>query len=995
MASNSTISISFRIDEAGGFKKLTVDAEGLRRVMQSTVSTTTELEKEMQDFSSLCMCIDSVNTSLQKVQNVLTGLSDAYAAQVEAETQLAVNMRNTMGAREADIQSIKDLCSAQQQLGVIGDEVQLSGAQELATYLTRKESLEKLIPVMNDMLAQQYGLNATQENAAQIATMLGKVMDGQTGALSRYGYSFDEAQEKILKFGTESERAAVLCDVVTSSVGGMNAELAKTDVGKLKQQANEFGDWMERIGGLVQGVLPDITRATQLVSGLAQVLKIGRAAYVGASAAVKKFNLTQTVMRRLMIMGTGSIKKGTAAMTVYSTAAKGSAAASVALKIALRGLLISTGIGVALTALGLIIDKLSKTEDDATDSTNRLLDAEARAKRDAEQMEQLRQHEVSTLESTRSALQLNITKLKEFNGTKAEEEKLVGEMNDTYGDTMRYFSSVSDWYKALIENSEDYCRQMVLEARARRLADQIAAKEQENYDILYDEYGNKRHYDPTRQTEQVEVDPWYPGKPDGKSGGGLFGVNPYTVISQGMAPSFEAQKVYKTVEIEGTSKLDKAQAAYDSNNKAIANFKKQMTDAVAEANSITFKVTGSRTRPTTAPSGGASDKTEQTRLQEISKEREELKKRWHSATESERGEIESKIEELNVEEAKLRDIEARLDSLGKKEKPKEKSAVELKVEKRGNDIGIADELDTLSDVNEALDLYREKQSHAKDAEIADTQRVIDKLLERERVLRRGIDIVDLEREVSEITALSPIEQEIRLKLMGEEKIKATIAAIRSMLDDDKNPVGDSLKASLEKLLPIYQGFLDKQKEQKDTSAEVAQGLSGTGEIMGSLGEAIGGTAGEWLKYGQSILSAVATAIPAILAITTAKEAQGQAEAKEAAAGAASSVASIPVVGAIMAVAAVASVVAALASIPKFAKGGIISGPTIGLMGEYAGASHNPEVVAPLDRLRSLINPPATAAVGGEFRVSGRDLVCVLANETRVSSRSGRKSNIRL
>lgn len=37
MASNSTISISFRIDEAGGFMKLTVDAEGLRRVMQSTL----------------------------------------------------------------------------------------------------------------------------------------------------------------------------------------------------------------------------------------------------------------------------------------------------------------------------------------------------------------------------------------------------------------------------------------------------------------------------------------------------------------------------------------------------------------------------------------------------------------------------------------------------------------------------------------------------------------------------------------------------------------------------------------------------------------------------------------------------------------------------------------------------------------------------------------------------------------------------------------------
>ena len=211
MASNSTISISFKIaDGADGLKKLTVDAEALRKVMEETLGVSTELEKKVINFAALCTCIDSVSNMLNNLQSTLRGLSDDYATQIEAETKLATVMRNTMGAREEDIQSIKDLCSAQQELGVIGDEVQLAGAQELATYLTKKQSLEQLIPVMNDMLAQQYGLNATQENAANIATMLGKVMDGQTGALSRYGYSFDEVQEKILKFGTESERAAVL-----------------------------------------------------------------------------------------------------------------------------------------------------------------------------------------------------------------------------------------------------------------------------------------------------------------------------------------------------------------------------------------------------------------------------------------------------------------------------------------------------------------------------------------------------------------------------------------------------------------------------------------------------------------------------------------------------------------------------------------------------------------------------------------------------------------
>lgn len=60
------------------------------------------------------------------------------------------------------------------------------------------------------MIAQQYGLESSAEGATQIATMLGKVMNGQTEALSRYGYKFDEVQKEILQFGTESERAAVL-----------------------------------------------------------------------------------------------------------------------------------------------------------------------------------------------------------------------------------------------------------------------------------------------------------------------------------------------------------------------------------------------------------------------------------------------------------------------------------------------------------------------------------------------------------------------------------------------------------------------------------------------------------------------------------------------------------------------------------------------------------------------------------------------------------------
>lgn len=196
----------------------------------------------------------------------------AYAEAAEADAKLAQVMRNTMGASEGEIASIRELASAQQALGVVGDDVQLAGAQELATYLELSSSLEKLVPVMNDMLAQQYGLNATQENAVNIATMLGKVMNGQTGALSRYGYSFTKAQAEVLKFGTEEQRAATLAQVVEESVGGMNAALANTPSGRLQQLNNTLGDIKENFGQAVTSVLTAFLPALNTVaSGLAAV----------------------------------------------------------------------------------------------------------------------------------------------------------------------------------------------------------------------------------------------------------------------------------------------------------------------------------------------------------------------------------------------------------------------------------------------------------------------------------------------------------------------------------------------------------------------------------------------------------------------------------------------------------------------------------------------------------------------------------------------------
>lgn len=271
---SSEVTFKIKIEGSSEVKNVTVDAVELSKAFTAVQTEVKNLNSQMVSLASTINVLESVSNMIGDMRKALTSLSDAYSQQEVAEARLAQAMRNTMGASDEEIQSIKDLAAEQQKIGVVGDEVQLAAAQELATYLELSDSLKTIIPVMNDMIAQQLGLGASAEGATQIATMLGKVMNGQTEALSRYGYKFDEAQKQILQFGTESERAAVLAQVVSEVVGGMNAELANTNSGQIQQLVNSLGDAKEKAGNFLSSISPMITGLSELANTGLGILKI-------------------------------------------------------------------------------------------------------------------------------------------------------------------------------------------------------------------------------------------------------------------------------------------------------------------------------------------------------------------------------------------------------------------------------------------------------------------------------------------------------------------------------------------------------------------------------------------------------------------------------------------------------------------------------------------------------------------------------------------------
>lgn len=523
------VSFTIKLDDRGTFKKVTMDAEQLGRAVRSVQDESEKAKRSVLTWAETSQAIDVLQSSIGELQGVISDLTSAYQVQLVAETQIETIMRQRMAATDEQIQSIKNLCSAQQELGVIGDEVQLSGAQQMATFLQNKRSLDVLIPAMNNLVAQQNGLNATNQDAVSIGNMMGKAMQGQVEVLQRVGITFDESQKKVLQYGTESERAAMLAKVITQNVGNMNAELAKTDAGKQKQLENTLGDIKEQMGALVQGIAPYVTMASQITITITGVVKLTTALY----AAIKAFSTLTVVTEatsRAKVGMTAVVRVLTATIHGEAVGATTAAVATRALGVAVKSLLISTGVGIAIVALTEAINYLMNSSDDAAKSVDNLSEAEQRAKIAHQQTAQ-------QMASVRSEMTQNIATLKNFKGSKEQEKAMVQQMNTKYGEAMGYYSTVSQWYQALTANSKAYCNQMINEITIRNLANQTADLQQQRYDYTHDKNGRTKKFGTENQKEMVKAN-------KGDLGAFLLGGVWYKYVAKaGTSQKAEADKV--------------------------------------------------------------------------------------------------------------------------------------------------------------------------------------------------------------------------------------------------------------------------------------------------------------------------------------------------------------------------------------------------------------------------------------------------------------------
>lgn len=866
--SNKTVELKIKVDDDGTFKKVSVDAGDLNEAIKGISESALTLDQKMININQMSQAFDSVQQSISQLQGVMQGFVQAYADSEAASTRLSVAMKNTMSATQSEIDSVLELTAAQQKLGVIDDDIQTAGAQELATYLSKSDSLKALIPVMNDMVAQQYSYNATEEAAVTIASMMGKVLDGQTGALSRYGYSFTEAQENVLKFGTEQERVAMLSEVVEQYVGGQNAALRDTPVGEIQSLSMRMGDLKENIGGMLAPTMNVVTKIASLTIAFAGISR-GVVAIQAAIVALKGFGTSAALASaKTVLLGIHS-KVTAAAQTILSAATKGAAVSTTALSLAVTGLYAAMTMGIALVIEGLVMlfQKLRAKQDAAAEGFESL-------KRASDEMS-------STYGSARSEIDTNIASLKKLIDAGSDTTKMINHLNESYGEAFGYYNTAAEWYNVLMTKSEAYCRRLGYEAKAKTLSAEIGAK------IV--------------ALDQKKED---------------LSKLPPTVTSS-MPMGFSG-----SVDIEITNpKIDKIKEEIKNAENEIKAMQDELLKSTSEASKAADEMSGGSNAAATSVN-------------------------WQKQSYTDLGKT-------------IQEHRTKLESL----------------------IGV-------------------------DAVAAAAERkLLDLMIERQKLLANQYGL----NSGSGSNNHTPTPKHGKAKLLTELNV---IPAPAQVTDDYENlEISDTFAAHNKALLDnMTQSMLNYYHSiDQPTFAGAYAGMKALGNSIRDISSAIQDSDNAWDMLTNTIdgflnlissIEAIVKMIEAVTAasqtfaavktaesakVTAANAVESTSNTAVAATGAAASMASIPWVGPALAIAAVAAVIASLASLPKFANGGLVYGPTVGLMGEYGGASSNPEVIAPLSKLQGMLGNAGNGEV--RFRIEGRELVGILNKQSNINSRT--------
>ena len=380
MASNNIrMRVLLNVEGKNTVVEVSSSVKELQGALMAAKSKADRFKESMNTLSNISTLGRNAMDAIQGLGAAMQPFIDKANNAVVVQTKLKTVMEQRMKATQGDVASINKLVSAQTSLGIVGGTVQRAGLQQVATFASHKETLETLLPAMNNLIAQQKGLNATSEDAVTIANMMGKALMGNAGAMTRVGITLTDAQKEMIRTGTEGQRAAAIAQAINENVGQMNRRLAETDAGKVKQMANEFGGLQVKVGQFFaeyQNVIAGVGQVGMAVSGITSLGSAIMGLWKGlglATLASKAFGAAQVSFSAMGSLVTAMINGQTLSLTALRAGIKGTIMSLGLIGVAYMA--VSTVVEALCTSTGLLGDKTSSV----TDATQKMTSAQREA----------------------------------------------------------------------------------------------------------------------------------------------------------------------------------------------------------------------------------------------------------------------------------------------------------------------------------------------------------------------------------------------------------------------------------------------------------------------------------------------------------------------------------------------------------------------------------------------------------------------------------------
>lgn len=880
----------------------------------------------------------------------LTGVSGNTA---EVSTQLAAIFT-------ALIKPSSEATEMAEQMGIQFDAAAIKAAGGMSNFITQLDKDVKSYAQSSGMLEQEiYGKLFGSAESLRALTPL-------TNQLA------DKFKENI--------------DSMAGSAGTMDSAfdmMASTGKAKLQILNNKLGEVSDVIQATFGNALPYLNFSSQVLISISSVAQLG-VSLKSLGVAFNIVTIASTAMNKARLSGVAVSRVLTAALRGEAVGATTAALATRAFSVAIRGLMIATGVGIVVAALTATIEHLATATDEAADSATDMADAEQQA------ADSVKQTYDSTLKQTYADLMAKYDRLKEsWKALRTEHEKTewIKKNKSAFDELKIKVNSVTDAENVFQKNTnavvEAFTKRAEAAAYAAKLTElyqkQIALTDKKNKTIgaiANDAKQNGRH----ASEGDLIPEGWRYERYGGVGNDGKWRF------------SKEGAERYSGTNTSGNRTVETIDASIAQVGKEIEDTKKQMASAAKSSGWIEPSTNPAPTSQSTNPHTSNNTTTNEDNplkgsIDYYEKEISDLKKRIRATADE--GTAITMQKELEAKEKALHEMKVRI-GIETPEKEEIKTELEKMQEKLD---GAQKEFDNATTIEAKV---------SANAKIADIQHQIDEATKGKLTIEADTEpsyveqgsVTDKRQSYSNaLQKAQRIQTDYEIGLIGKDEAKAQLEDLNKQVKD----LGIGVK-------PIKIGVetedVDKAKEKLKGATDAVNSM---GSSLGNLGDAIDVPE---LNVAGTIAQAIATMVAGYATATTQAASMGPwawiAFAATGLATLAAMITSVKQMGAF----ATGGIVGGnsktgdrltvrvnsgemilnaqqQARLFAIANGASVYGQAVAVGGEFGAGPATGGIVAQLDRLQGLGMDGGTAKpMQIKLKVRGRDLIEASGNELR-------------